>query len=108
MPMHIILTSKLNYVDSTVSINGGGRKFIGDILHSIEIQSPSVEAYNTSANDFTGFSKHILNSDPFDLNMSGHGYKWWKGMLGVLIHREMPKESRKLLIQLSFTTDILF
>ncbi|MEI6896153.1 MAG: acyl-CoA thioester hydrolase/BAAT C-terminal domain-containing protein [Psychromonas sp.] len=78
-----ILASQLSYIDSTVSLNGGGRRFIGDVLHSIEMQSPSVEAYNESANGFIGFSKHILNSKPFDLNMSGHGYRWWKSMLEI-------------------------
>jgi dienelactone hydrolase len=78
-----ILASQLSYIDYTVSLNGGGRRFIDDILHSIKSQSPSVEAYNESANGFIGFYKHILNSQPFDLNMSGHGYKWWKNMFEI-------------------------
>lgn len=33
-----------------------------------------------SANAFIGFSEHIASSEPFELDMSGHGFKWWKSM----------------------------
>lgn len=78
-----MLASQLSYIDSTIALNGGGRRFLDDVLHSIESESPSVEAYNESANGFIAFSKHIINSEPFDLSMSGHGYRWWKSMFEI-------------------------
>jgi len=78
-----ILTSKSSHVDLTISLNGGGRWFIDDVLHSIKVQSSSNESYNESANGFIGFSKHVLTSEPFELEMSGHGYKWWRSMFEI-------------------------
>lgn len=78
-----LLASQLDYIDATVALNGGGRKFIDDVLHSIKSQSPSNDAYNEAANGLIGFSKHILNSQPFEIKMSGHGYAWWRSMFEI-------------------------
>ena len=78
-----IISSKLNFINFTISINGGGRWFIDDILHSMKFEIPSEKAYLKASNGFKGFYQKILNSTPFELNMSGHGYKWWKNMLEI-------------------------
>jgi len=78
-----LLASELPYINATVSLNGGAPRFIDDVLHNIKSQSPSAEAYQEAANGFTGFYKHILNSEPFELSMSGHGYRWWRNMFEI-------------------------
>lgn len=78
-----LLASELSYINATVSLNGGAPRFIDDVLHNIKSRSPSAEAYQEAANGFTGFYKHILNSEPFELSMSGHGYRWWRNMFEI-------------------------
>ncbi len=77
------LTAELDYIDATVSINGGGRRFIDDVLHSIASQALSDEEYHESSKGFLGFYNHILNSEPFAMNVSGHGYRWWRSMFEI-------------------------
>ncbi len=33
--------------------------------------------------EFKGFAEHVLKSEPFDMQVSNHGFDWWKGVLTV-------------------------
>lgn len=78
-----LLAAELNTIDATVAFNGGGRMFVDDVLHSIRASAVSSEAAEEAAQEFLGFSKHVLNSEPSDLQVSGHGYQWWYQMLSI-------------------------
>jgi dienelactone hydrolase len=76
-----LLAASIDYVDATISFNGGGRRFIDDVLHNIASEPVDDEEKKKNIEGFKGFSEHVLNSEPFDLEVSGHGYRWWRQML---------------------------
>ena len=78
-----LLAAELNTIDATVAFNGGGQMFVDDVLHSIEAGAPDSEEAVEAAQGFLGFSNHVLNSEPSDLQVSGHGYQWWYQMLSI-------------------------
>lgn len=88
-----MLAAHAGQVDFAVSINGGGRWFLDDVLHSIEAQSDNEAAMQAAVNGFRGFSQHILNSAPSVINVSGHGYRWWRQMLEI-DQRALLKQAR--------------
>ena len=57
--------------------------FVDDVLHSIEAGAANSEEAVEAAQGFLGFSNHVLNSEPSDLQVSGHGYQWWYQMLSI-------------------------
>lgn len=77
-----IFAAESGIPDAVVLINGGGRWFLDDVLHSIRSTSSSNDL-QSELNGFNGFAEHILKSEPFHLEMSGHGYGWWRSMLTI-------------------------
>ena len=78
-----MVAAKVDEVSATVAFNGGGRWFIDDVIHSIAASAEDSANVEEAVNSFSGFSRHILNSPPSDLVVSGHGYKWWNEMLSL-------------------------
>jgi dienelactone hydrolase len=78
-----LVTADVDYIDATISFNGGGRWFIDDVSHSIAAEHKNIEAARKEIDGFKGFTKHVLNSKPFELEVSGHGYYWWHQMLSI-------------------------
>lgn len=78
-----LLAAENGDVDAVISFNGGGRWFFDDVLHSIASEHPGTKASRDSMEGFKGFSQHVLNSEPFEMNVSGHGYGWWHQMLSI-------------------------
>ncbi len=78
-----LVTAAVDYIDATVAFNGGGRWFIDDVSHSIAAEHKNIEAARKDIDGFKGFAQHVLNSKPFDLEVSGHGYHWWQQMLSI-------------------------
>ena len=76
-----LLSAKLPFITATISFNGGGQKFIDDVIYNISKTSKSASEANDAISGITGFSQHIVNSGPSEIVVSGHGYKWWKEML---------------------------
>ncbi|UXH99962.1 alpha/beta hydrolase family protein [Photobacterium sp. TY1-4] len=76
-----LLASESDIVSQSVALNGGGRWFVEDVLHSMKASIPSEAAYQESAEGFMGFTRHVATSDPFEMSVSGHGYQWWREML---------------------------
>lgn len=87
-------------VSASIAFNGGGRWFKDDVLHSIQLESPNPEVAREALAGFEGFSQHILNSEPSELVVSGHGYDWWQQMLSLDQQAVLQQiESPVLLIQ---------
>ncbi|MDM5073741.1 alpha/beta hydrolase family protein [Aeromonas bestiarum] len=78
-----LVTADVDYIDTTISFNGGGRWFIDDVSHSIAAKHKNPEAARKEIDDFKGFAEHVLNGKPFELEVSGHGYHWWQQMLSI-------------------------
>ncbi len=78
-----LVTADVDYIDATVAFNGGGRWFIDDVSHSIAVKHKNPAAARKEIDDFKGFAEHVLNSKPFELDVSGHGYHWWQQMLSL-------------------------
>lgn len=78
-----LVTADVDYIDATISFNGGGRWFIDDVSHSIAVKHNNPEEARKEIGGFKGFAEHVLNSKPFELDVSGHGYHWWQQMLSI-------------------------
>lgn len=79
---------------AVVLINGGGRWFLDDVLHNIRATS-SADTLQSDLKGFEGFAAHVVSSEPFNLEVSNHGYEWWHSVLttdfqSVLREIEVP------------------
>ncbi|MFN3882593.1 MAG: alpha/beta hydrolase family protein [Nitrincola lacisaponensis] len=68
--------------DVVVLINGGGRWFLEDVFHNIK-STTSEHQLSSELEGFKGFAEHILEAEPFDIEVSNHGYAWWRSMLTI-------------------------
>lgn len=75
-----MVAAKNNYITAVVSLNGGGRFFIDDILYSMSHELPP-QALEEAQKGIREFHTVISNSDDMEVQMSGHGFQWWKSML---------------------------
>ncbi|MGL4468978.1 MAG: alpha/beta hydrolase family protein [Aeromonas hydrophila] len=78
-----LVSADVNYIDATIAFNGGGRWFIDDVSHSIAAEHKNLDAARKEIDGFKEFAEHVINSKPFELEVSGHGYHWWKQMLSI-------------------------
>lgn len=76
-----MIAAKADFVTASIALNGGGRHFIDDILHNMKSSGMPEEAFKEASAGFKGFAQQVTSSEPFELNMSGHGYNWWNSML---------------------------
>lgn len=93
-----LVTAAVDYIDATVAFNGGGRWFIDDVSHSIAAEHKNLETARKEIDAFKGFAEHVLNSKPFELDVSGHGYHWWQQMLSIDQLDTLKKVKSPLLI----------
>lgn len=78
-----LLSSRADYVDATVLFAGGGRYFLDDVLHSMKYTSSSENELKKNVAGFTQFAQYLLSHEAFHIDMSNHGYSWWRGMLSI-------------------------
>lgn len=78
-----LIAARVNFIDASIVFNGGGRWFLDDVLHNVRSTSGSIEEAEESTAGLKGFAKQILTAAPFDIEMSGHGYAWWRSALEV-------------------------
>ncbi|SQH58300.1 MULTISPECIES: alpha/beta hydrolase family protein [Aeromonas] len=93
-----LVTTEVDYIDATIAFNGGGRWFIDDVSHSIEVKHKNPEAARKEIDGFKGFAEHVLHSKSFELEVSGHGYHWWQQMLSIDQLDTLKKVNSPLLI----------
>ena len=75
-----MVASRSDAVSAVVSLNGGGRFFVDDVLHSMALELPPV-AFEEAKQGFLAFADSVEAAENMDLVMSGHGFRWWKSML---------------------------
>lgn len=78
-----LVTADVDSIDTTIAFNGGGRWFIDDVSYRIAAEHKNIETARKEIDGFKGFAEHVLNSKPFELDVSGHGYHWWQQMLSI-------------------------
>ncbi len=78
-----LVSADIDSIDATIAFNGGGRWFIDDVSHSIAVKHNNPDEARKEIDGFKGFAEHVLNSKPFELDVSGHGYHWWQQMLSI-------------------------
>lgn len=93
-----LVSADIDYIDATIAFNGGGRWFNDDVSHSIAAEHKNIEAARKDIDSFKGFAEHVLNSKPFELDVSGHGYHWWQQMLSIDQLDTLKKVNSPLLI----------
>lgn len=93
-----LASADIDSIDATIAFNGGGRWFIDDVSHGIEVQHKNPAAARKEVDDFKGFTEHVLHSKPFELDVSGHGYHWWQQMLSIDQLNTLKKVKSPLLI----------
>lgn len=74
-----MVASYLPSVDTLVSLNAGGRFFVDDVLYNMEQTMPPA-AFKEAKDGFLGFQQAVISASEMDINMSGHGFAWWKDM----------------------------
>lgn len=77
------VSADIDSIDATIAFNGGGRWFIDDVSHSIAVKHNNPDEARKDIDGFKGFAEHVLNSKPFELEVSGHGYHWWQQVLSI-------------------------
>ncbi len=78
-----LVSADIDSIDATIAFNGGGRWFIDDVSHSIAVKHNNPDEARKDIDGFKGFAEHVLNSKPFELEVSGHGYHWWQQVLSI-------------------------
>ncbi|WP_394253067.1 alpha/beta hydrolase [Vibrio profundi] len=92
-----MVASQVPSIDTLVSLNAGGRFFVDDVLYNMEQTMPP-EAFTEAKNGFLGFQKAVVNVEYMDINMSGHGFAWWKDMFTLDQTEILEKVSADTLI----------
>ena len=78
-----LITAQVNIIDASIVFNGGGRWFFDDVLYNVGVTSKTTQQAEDDTAGLTGFTQHILSSEPFDVEVSGHGYRWWRNALEI-------------------------
>ncbi|MND80667.1 hypothetical protein D3C80_724400 [compost metagenome] len=79
----ILVSADVDYIDATISFNGGDIWFIDDSSHRISAKHHSLKEARKYIDSFKELAENVLNSKLFDLEVSGHGYYWWHQMLSI-------------------------
>jgi len=94
-----LLASKYNYVYATITIGGGGRFFIDDIIQTIMCSAElSEKEKKANIEGLKQFYQHIISHDTLDFQMNDHGFIWWKTMFSLDFQEIINNISTPLLI----------
>ncbi|BBG58910.1 acyl-CoA thioester hydrolase/BAAT C-terminal domain-containing protein [Providencia rustigianii] len=78
-----IIASKIDFIDASISLNGGGQYFIDDVIYSIKNSVPSEEV-EASTEGFKQFANAVLQNQLEDDQFpSNHGKNWWYEALTI-------------------------
>jgi len=94
-----LFSSKYKYVQATITIGGGGRFFIDDVIHSIKCSNElSEEKKEANIEEVKQFYQYVLSHDSLDFNAGGHGFSYWKTMFSSDFQEIINNISTPLLI----------
>ncbi|CDL86389.1 acyl-CoA thioester hydrolase/BAAT C-terminal domain-containing protein [Xenorhabdus cabanillasii] len=93
-----MIVSDADFITAAISINGGGRFFIDDVIHSIRRETPE-EISNETVNSFKTFAEAAKkNNLPAGMVVSGHGAKWWYESLSIDNQKLIQSSKTPLLV----------
>lgn len=75
-----VFAAEFGMADAVVMFNGGGRWFLQDVEHNIISTTPESET-EFVLEGFRAFTQQVLTNEPFDIEVSNHGYHWWRSAL---------------------------
>ena len=93
-----ILASESQRVNATITIGGGGRFFMDDVICSIEATDLPNEEKIKEIEGFKSFSQFIISQDSLDFTMSDHGFNYWKTILNIDQQEIISRVSTPILI----------
>ncbi len=93
-----IVASQTNSIDATASFNGGGRWFLDDILHSIRFGKTDSPELNAEIAGFTEMASQIVANKQMEIEISGHGSRWWRSVLQLDQLKILNKTKSPILI----------
>lgn len=91
-----MLASECRHVDATITLGGGGRFFIDDVVTSIRATDAPEDEKEKEIEGFGQFAQYILSQDDIaGFSMGGHGFGYWKTMLStdqqeIISHIDTP------------------
>lgn len=78
------LAAQPGRVDAGITFNGGGQWFLDDLLHSVTTSSPAAtEQAQRGIREFIRQLQAVPPAERDGLNISGHGYRWWRDSLAT-------------------------
>lgn len=93
-----MIASDADFITAAISINGGGRFFIDDVIHSIRRETPA-EMSDEAVNSFRTFAEAAKkNNLPAGMVVSGHGANWWYESLSIDNQRLIQSSKIPLLV----------
>ncbi|REF28219.1 hypothetical protein BDD26_3098 [Xenorhabdus cabanillasii] len=93
-----MIVSDADFITAAISINGGGRFFIDNVIHSIRRETPE-EISNETVNSFKTFAEAAKkNNLPAGMVVSGHGAKWWYESLSIDNQKLIQSSKTPLLV----------
>ncbi len=93
-----LLAARLDTIDAVVMLNGGGRWFRDDVLYSMTVGPESADERSERQKEFGAFADQVLSQPSFDLNVSDHGYGWWRQFLEIDLQKTLAQINEPLLI----------
>mgnify|MGYP000086870904 FL=1 len=92
------VASITNSIDATASFNGGGRWFLDDVIHSIRYGKKDTPELRSEIEGFTEMASNIISNKQMDVEISGHGSRWWRSVLQMDQLKQLGKVESPLLI----------
>lgn len=93
-----MVASSTDAIDATVSFNGGGRWFLEDVIHSIRHGKQDSPALNAEIKGFTEMANQIVANKDMQVEISGHGSRWWRSVLQLDQLKQLEKVTSPILI----------
>lgn len=93
-----LLAAHSPHVDATIAFNGGGQWFLNDIVHSLSSEPMPASERRKAEQGLRAFARHVLQSPPQPMAMSGHGYRWWRDTLELDQLALLRQSTRPVLI----------
>ena len=79
----LLLASKVQQVTATVAFGWGGRSFKDDVIHCMRNAYTDKDELDKNIEGFSQFCDYVVSGEPFPIDMSNHGYSWWKIMVSL-------------------------
>lgn len=91
-----LLSEKLDYIDATIAMNGGGQYFLDDIYYFIEKSVPA-EYHVEAKASFKESLQAVLDGKSEDY-LSEHGKQWWQSVTQIDFQQTLENSQNQILV----------